>query len=444
MNMNTLAASKVVAPSNQPLRVLMLAEICNPSWPSLPLLAYRLARELSERVELVVATQIRNRPAIEQEGLGHAQVLYFDTENIAAPMTKLGRFLRGGKDIGWTLQMLIDYPSHIAFERAVWKRFKADLRNGQFDLVHRLTPMTPTIPSYMASKCPVPFVIGPLNGGLPWPRYFTQELRREREILTYLREAYRLFPYYRSTYKKPQTILAAHAHTIRDLPVDSQSKTLNFPDTGYDPDLFPMVDRKPGDPMTILFAGRLVPYKQSVVVLQAFANSPLLQQHRLVIIGDGPERSRLEQIVQDHGLENCVELLRSVPYADFARVMQQADIFAFPSIRELGGNVILEAMAVGLTCVVVDYGGPGTFIDADRGVKVAMGDVPHLIREYQTTLEHLVTHPEEVVRLGKAAHDHVFKYYSWQARSQKMVEIYNWTLGRSDRKPDYWETGTQG
>ncbi|MBU6229002.1 MAG: glycosyltransferase family 4 protein [Cyanobacteria bacterium REEB459] len=430
--------------ADQPLRVLMLAETCNPSWPSLPLLAYRLARELSTQVELVVATQIRNRPAIEQEGLGRAEVLYFDTENIAAPLTRLGSWLRGGKDIGWTLQVLIDYPSHLAFERAVWQRFKTDLRQGRFDLVHRFTPMTPPIPSYMASKCPIPLVLGPLNGGLPWPRQFTQELKRERESLTYLREAYRLFPYYRATYKRPQTILAAHAHTIKDLPAGSRAKVINFPDTGYDPNLFPMVDRQPGGPMTILFAGRLVPYKQPAVVLQAIAHSPLLQQHRLVVIGDGPERPRLEQIIQDYKLEHCVELLRSVPYADFARVMQQADIFAFPSIRELGGNVILEAMAVGLTCVVVDYGGPGTFIDADRGVKIPMGDVHHLIQAYQRTLEDLVSHPDKVAHLGRAAHDHVLRYYSWQARSRKMLEIYHWTLGRSDTKPDYWQQPALG
>ncbi|MEB3250657.1 MAG: glycosyltransferase family 4 protein [Cyanobacteriota bacterium] len=445
MNVNiSEQARHATEPASKPLRVLMLAETCNPNMPSLPLLGYQFARSISQQVELVLATQIRNKPAIDKEGLGNAEVVYFDTENVAALLDKLGRFLRKGKDVGWSIQMLVNYPTHLAFERAVWNRFKADLRNGRFDVVHRLTPMTPTTPSYMASKCPIPFVIGPLNGGLPWPRQFTQELKREQEQITYLREAYRLFPYYRPTYKNPKAILAAHAHTINDLPVSSRSKAINFPENGYDPNLFPMVERRRSDRMTVLFAGRLVPYKQSVVVLQAFANSPILQRHRLVIIGDGPERPRLEQIVQDYGLEDCVEFLRSVPYDDFARVMQQADIFAFPSIRELGGNVILEAMAVGLTCVVVDYGGPATFIDTDRGVKIAMGDFSHLTHEYQVTLEHLVAHPDEVVRLGKAAHEHALQYYSWEVRSQKMLEIYNWCIGRSDTKPDYWQTYGSG
>ena len=101
------------------------------------------------------------------------------------------------------------WPSQVAFEWEAWKRFKNDLRAGAFDVVQRLTPMSPTLPSPLARWSPVPFVLGPINGGLPWPPGFQNELRREREYLRYVRAGYKLLPFYRSTYARSRCILAA-------------------------------------------------------------------------------------------------------------------------------------------------------------------------------------------------------------------------------------------
>lgn len=421
------------------LRVLLLNDQCNPDWPSLPILGHRFASTISHHVDAVVATQIRNKPNIDRAGIGNAEVVYLDTEKVAAPVARLAWLLRGGKTTAWTTQVAMDYPSYLTFEMAAWEHFKQDLLNGRFDLVHRVTPMSPTLPSFIAKRCPVPFLVGPLNGALPWPSYFKSELLREHEWLTYFRNAYKFLPYSRDTYKYAKGILAAHAHTIQDLPADAQSKIVNFPETGFDPAKFSMPVREKRDRLTILFAGRLVPYKLPEVVVRAFAASPTLQKHRLVIIGDGPERPRLEEIIKTHHLDGCVELINSVPYSQFPSVLQQADIFAFPSIRELGGGALIEAMAVGLACVVVDYGGPGVFVDQDRGIKVPLGDLNQVTQSYTTALEQLVNNPDQVTKLGQAAHEHVLRYYAWDAKAKKMLEVYNWLVGRSPVKPNYWD-----
>src|SRR5206468_2997884 len=102
----------------------------------------------------------------------------------------------------------------------VWKRYRSEIEEKRFDIVHRLTPMSPTLPSPMASwsrRSGVPFVLGPLNGGLKWPTEYRAELAREREWMSYLREAYRYLPYRKSTYADSSAILSAFAHTASDI-----------------------------------------------------------------------------------------------------------------------------------------------------------------------------------------------------------------------------------
>jgi glycosyltransferase involved in cell wall biosynthesis len=421
------------------MRVLILAEVCNPDWPSLPVVGYKFAREIANYADVVVVTQIRNKPNIDRDGMGKAEVVYLDTENIAAPVYKLADAISGGKSRGETIKVAIGNFINLAFEWAVWKHFRQDLRNGRFDLVHRLTPMSPTQPSPMAQWSPVPFLLGPINGGLPWPKHFTTELSREREWLSYFRKGYKFLPYYRSTYTRSAGILAAFDHTIADLPASAKPKTINFPEVGIDPDLFTLPVRAKREQMTILFVGRLVPYKLPEVVVRAFTASEILRQHKLVIVGEGPERPRLERIVEEEGLAECVELTGQKPQAEVGKLMRQAEIFAFPSIRELGAGVVVEAMACGLSCVAVNYGGPGTLVQPDCGIKIPMGDFDHLVKCFTKELEQLVTDPDRVARLGIAAHHHAMTYYSWDAKAQMMSEIYKWVIGRREVKPDFLE-----
>lgn len=407
------------------MRALILANDCNPDWPSLPVVAYNFARALSERMDTVVVTQIRNQPNITRAGgLGKAEVVYIDSEWIAAPLHQLATFLRRGQEVGWTIQMAMSYPSYLAFEWMVWRQFKEELEQREFDIVHRITPMSPTLPSLIAHLSPVPFVLGPLNGNLAWPKQFKGEQKREKELLSNLRNAYKFLPFYRSTYNSAAKILAAFEHTVDDLSDRVKGKTIEFPEVGINPDLFNSIRRTPSDRLTILFAGRLVPYKLPVVVVQAFANSPLLRQHRLVIVGDGPERPHLEMLIEQHNLHDCVELRGKVSQGEVSQLMQSSDIFAFPSIRELGAGVVIEAMACALACVVVDYGGPGTLVAPDRGVKVALDTLKNLVCSFQEELENLVASPKRIQSLGQAAQEHALQNYTWEAKADKVLKIY--------------------
>jgi glycosyltransferase involved in cell wall biosynthesis len=420
------------------LRVLILADDCNPEWHSLPALVHSFICTLAKYVDVVVVTQIRNKPNIDREGIGNAEVVYLDTEKVAAPIYKLATVLSGDVNKAMTLKVALSYPSTLAFEWAVWRRFRQDLQNGRFDIVHRLSPMSPTIPSPMAKWSPVPFVLGPVLGGLPWPKHFKAEMNREGEWMNYLRELHRRVPFYQSTYAHAAAILAAYDHTISDLPDSAKSRVINFSEGGVDPAKFPMAVREKKEQMTVLFVGRLVPFKMPEVLIRSFAASSILQQHKLIIVGDGPERPRLDRLVEEADLFKCVEFTGTISQDQVGELMRQSEIFGFPSIREQGGGVLTLAMMSGMTCVVVDYGGPAARVKPGCGVKVSMGNLAHLVKHFTKELEQLVTDPDRVINMGVAARNYTETYYSWDAKARKTLEIYNWVLGRQEEKPDFW------
>ena len=78
------------------------------------------------------------------------------------------------------------------------------------------------------------------------------------------------------------------------------------------------------------------------------------------MVGDGPERKNLQELAISLGIEKAVTFTGWVERADALKQLAQADVFVFPSLREFGGAVVFEALALGAVPVVADFGGPVT------------------------------------------------------------------------------------
>jgi glycosyltransferase involved in cell wall biosynthesis len=409
------------------LKILLLADDCNPEWPSLPIVGYKYALALSKLADVTVVTQIRNKENIQKANPSGIEFRFLDTEYLSKHTYRLASWLRGGNQVAWSINMIFNYPMYLEFERQVIKKFGKEIRQKRFDIIHRITPMSPTIPSMIAGKFDVPFVIGPLNGNLPWPKEFAKEQARERERARILRNFYKLLPYASSTYKKANLILAAFKHTIDDIDKKHHFKTVMFPEIGFDETIFypPNTPRVQERLVRFLFAGRLVPYKLPEVAVRAFGESEILRSKAVLrVVGSGPELERLQAIVANNGLKDCVSLENGVSQSELATIMRASDVFVFPSIRELGAGVVIEAMACGLPCIAVDYGAPGDLVDESRGLKVQLAPLENLAVDFCKAMEHFVTHRDQISTLASAAVEYAFKDYTWHAKASRTVKHY--------------------
>lgn len=417
-----------VQPTQRP-KVLVIAEAANPEWVSVPLIGWSLAQALGAVNDTHLVTQIRNRDAIIRSGLVEGvDFTAVDSEAIAGPMYKVARVLRMGKGKGWTMTTAINALSYPYFEHLVWKKFGADIRAGCYDVVHRITPLTPTTVSPLARKCArvgVPFMVGPLNGGVPWPKGFDAERRREREWLSYVRGVYKMLPGRQTMLRNTAAILVGSRFTQSEIPARFKDKTAYIPENAVDPARFSRVaTQDTTGPLRAAFVGRLVPYKGADMAINAAL--PFLKSGQMTydIVGDGPMRAELEALVLEQGIGAAVRFHGHQPHEKVQEVLSNAHILLFPSVREFGGGVVLEAMALGVVPVIVDYAGPGELVTSDTGLTVPIGPRAEIITTLSHVLTSLVQDRTCLGPMGHAARARVHSAFTWSAKARQISEIY--------------------
>ncbi len=424
----------------RPPRVLLIAEAANPEFVSVPLEGWSHSRAIARVTRAHLVTQVRNRDAILRAGLDEREFTAIDSEAVARPLWKLSERLRGGSGKGWTLVTAMQSLTYQYTERLIWKQFGARIRAREFDIVHRLTPLSPTIPSPIARRCAragVPFVIGPLNGGVPWPKDFGAARRREREWLSYVRGAHRFMPGFRSTREHAAAIIVGSRDTLAQMPRRYLGKCVYIPENAVDPARFAVAGAPaPAPPLRVAFVGRLVPYKGADMLLEAAA--PLIRDGAVVVdlIGDGPERERLVALAARERIEGGVSFAGWVDHTLLRARLAGSHVFGFPSVREFGGAVVLEAMALGLVPVVVEYGGPGELVSPATGFAVPMGGRETIVRSFREILARLAAGPSVLAPMSLAARRRARTSFTWDAKAAQVLEVYRWALGERG-KPDF-------
>jgi glycosyltransferase involved in cell wall biosynthesis len=421
------------------LRVLVIAELANPDWESVPLVGWSHWRALSKVVDGHLVTQVRNRENIVKAGEPADRFTALDTTPVEQPVHRFGQLLRGDGGGGLTTLTALSALSYYYFEELLWRRFGDRIAAGEFDIVHRLTPLSPTTPSLLAAKCRrhgVPFVLGPLNGGVPWPKGFSHALRAEREWLTYVRGAYKLLPGYASTRRNASAIITGSRDTRQQIADRYQDKTVYILENAVDPARFTRRKTEPVTlPLKVAFVGRFTLYKGADMLIEAAAPLVRAGKVKLDLIGDGLQAASLRALAAREGLPESI-FAGWIKHEKLQERLGESDVLGFPSIREFGGAVVLEAMALGLVPIVMDYGGPGELVTPSTGVLLPMTSRTEVVASLRRVLERLSNDPGSIRAMGARAQERVMKNFTWDAKAAQVLEVYRWVLGKRS-KPEF-------
>ena len=168
-----------------------------------------------------------------------------------------------------------------------------------------------------------------------------------------------------------------------------------------------------GEPV-LLYVGRISKEKDLDLLASAFLQFQRKKiRARLVMVGDGPYLKALKKAIPGAHFTGYL----SGP--DLAAAFASADIFAFPSTTDTFGNVVLEAMASGLPCVVSDTGGPRELVrEGETGFITRSLDV----ESFTNALQRLAEDPALRATLGRQARQSV-EERSWSGAFEKFWDL---------------------
>jgi glycosyltransferase involved in cell wall biosynthesis len=191
---------------------------------------------------------------------------------------------------------------------------------------------------------------------------------------------------------------------------------------GVDPSLFegPFEDpfagiRRP----RVLFVGRLAPQKGVSTLVEA---AGLLKDPsaRILLVGDGPERPKLERDAERLGVDDRLHFVGFFAHDRLPAVFAHADLLVLPSLYEELGTVLLEAMQAALPIVASKTGGiPDVIENGVNGMLVPPGDPEALAR----AIDCLLADRKLACRLSEGAQERA-KDYDWEVLAERVLRVY--------------------
>jgi glycosyltransferase involved in cell wall biosynthesis len=420
------------------LRVLVLAPGSNPDSISTSLVGYAHSEALARLHAVTLVVTRSSEQALHGRQTPFQAIEYIDISWLEHCLGWcLHRILKG--DYGSQVLTALGYPYCLVFDWCAWRRLRGRIKAGEFDVVLRLLPVTSVLPSPIAfflRHGPIPFVIGPINGGLPWPKGFNQS-EKQKEWVSNLRNLYRFLPFARSTYRHAKAIIAGSSHTYAEFSI-YREKIFFIPENGLSQSLLDSALPRSVNHgvLELIYVGRLVPYKACDLAIRAAMSLLQKGMARLTIVGDGPERTELEFLAETLGVSKKISFVGWLSHSETMHQLQRADVLIFPSIREFGGGVVFEALALGVVPLVVDYGGPGDIVNPEIGWKVQLTNENDMSSQIGKILEILASNRVLLSQLGERGKHFARKNLSWDGKAQSLTKILRWAVGQ-DPKPDF-------
>jgi len=374
-------------------KILLSAYACEPNRGSEPGVGWNWAKEIAKRGHSVwVLTRANNKKVIDTYFEGNTkpedlEFIYYDVPK------GLSFWKKGGRGV---------HLYYYLWQWGIVKIAKQLNRQIKFDLIHHITFVTIHQPSFLYKIEDVPLFYGPGGGGDYVPKKYLKsfpKLKAIKEILIQWQGMLLRFDYFRSAlFSRTNFTFVCSRVTKSRLPKNAQEHTSVNLAIGIENKLFSDKELQPNTSLKLLYVGNFLHWKGLHIALQAYQNTDRHNTGGFTLIGKG-------QFDINKYTNKGIRIINWMPQSQLMQEYQNSDVFVFPSFRDSGGMVVLEALAHSLPVICLKLGGPGQIVDDTCGKAIDINgkDEIHIVEEIQSTLAIWNENPDLFSKLKKGA-----------------------------------------
>lgn len=347
------------------MKILVSAYACEPGLGSEIGVGWHWVLQMSRRFELWVLTRESNRRSIEPWIAAHPEYagihfLYFDLPRWARVWKRGRRGVRTYYNL-WQL--------------ATNQMVRRVMRRNDIRIFHHLTygNVLWRVCRYGSRRH---FIWGPVGGLETIPGEFSCRYGRRSRLLEALRRSMvALTPLnlgFRRRCRRADLILCKTEFTRRLIPKKYASKAILFTDVATDSALCDVPAPQRADSSTRLVSvGHLDAWRGFDLAVEALAQARKQGADvSLSIVGNGPDRNRLERLIAGLGLSQCVSLTGKVSMERYRELMADSDVVVNGALKEGAVTVSFDAMAMGKPLICLDTTGYTRYFSSDCAVVI--------------------------------------------------------------------------
>jgi glycosyltransferase involved in cell wall biosynthesis len=311
------------------------------------------------------------------------------------------------------------------------------IQQGRIDLIHQVAPVSPKMPSLLHGMG-VPLVVGPMSGGMDYPPAFVDmQSKASRAVESAGRQIAEVLNWVFPGKRRADVLVVANAQTRNALPTNFRGQVVELVEIGVDLEVWkePSAGRpaRADDEVRFAYLGRLVDWKAVDLLIRAFQQvAGQAPKARLEIIGSGRMEADLKRLTGELRLDDRVTFSGWMTPQEAAQRFLVSDVLVLPSLRECGGIVMLEAMALGLPVLATNWGGPGAYLDDEIALRVEPSSREGFVEGLAEAMLKLVRQPELRKKMGETAQRRVREtVFNWDHKVDRMIEIYRAAVGRT-------------
>lgn len=394
--------------SKQRLRVLISAYACEPGKGSEAGVGWNMALQMAQLQDVTVLTRANNESvitaALPKENAPN--FIYYDLPKWAMWWKKGPRGAQ-----------LYYYLWQIFSGRMLKKK-----HTGKFDVGHHVTFVRYWMPTCFA-KTGMPYVIGPVGGGEFAPTEFENRFPAKPFVYEKVRRLIRAFvpfdPFVRKSIARASCVLTT-TNESRDKVAKLGARRIDvYPESGVGTQEYQRLSsiecNENSRPMVFVSSGRLLALKAFDIGLRAFYKAQI-EGAEYWVVGDGPERQRLESLADQLGISDQVRFYGMVPREEALKIMGRAHVLVHPSLHDSGGWVCPEAMAMGKAVICLNLGGPGAQVTDETGLKVDPVGYDAAVEGVAAAMKKLTNDRGLLKEMGARGRREVEERYIWEKK----------------------------